>query len=27
MYELLRPAGNQMFYTRAWRDPAVVGGE
>jgi len=27
MPELLRPAGDQMFDTRAWRDPAVVGGD
>src|SRR5437899_5262859 len=27
MHELLRPAGNQMFDTRAWRDPAVVDGD
>ncbi len=27
MRELLRPAGDQMFDTRAWRGPAVVGGD
>jgi len=27
MHELLRPAGVQMFGTRAWRSPAVVGGD
>ena len=27
MPELLRPAGDQMFDTRAWRGPAVVGGD
>jgi len=27
MHELLRPAGDQMFDTRAWRGPAVVGGD
>jgi hypothetical protein len=27
MPELLRPAGDQMFDTRAWRGRAVVGGD
>ena len=27
MPELLRPAGDQMFDTREWRGPAVVGGD
>jgi len=27
MHALLRPAGDQMYDTRAWRGPAVVGGD
>jgi hypothetical protein len=27
MHVVLRPAGDQMFDTRAWRGPAVVGGD
>src|ERR1700675_2157715 len=27
MHELLRPAGDQMFGTRAWRNSAVIGGD
>jgi hypothetical protein len=27
MHVALRPAGDQMFDTRAWRGPAVVGGD
>ena len=27
MHVVLRPAGEQMFDTRAWLGPAVVGGE
>ena len=27
MHALLRPAGDQMYDTRTWRGPAVVGGD
>jgi hypothetical protein len=27
MHTLLRSAGDQMYDTRAWRGPAVVGGD